>query len=343
MSLPRSFFTHLTLLAGDTFGVNTHQGAFLSRSSLWWNRCTGEQLCKVLNTYSNKNNKICWGSCVYARDCPGGCELDDDKSDLLSSAGSLCPIGAGQCAEIGEQEPEQEQIRTCTGDTLCKTTTSSGLISYSVGSCRGESAECVLASVCDGHCILSDEEATLSSSNGLCPNEGGVCASTAAFGDPDELQNGEQICAKGMVCSQGGGETQACQAPGVCLPSLETIIREFKEGISSQLSETFAEAQGNYYSAKAAANAAKAAANAARTEAQTALAKMKAELVHVLNSLLREGYSQDAVAKALMSEMALLRQININDLNLDKKFKKALGAMRRLSKGIVMKSSSPIR
>merc|ERR1712085_101351 len=122
-----------------------------------------------------------------------------------------------------------------------------------------------------------------------------------------------------------------------------TIIREFKEGISSQLSETYAEAQGNYYSAKAAANAAKAAANAARTEAQTALAKMKTELVHVLNRLLLEGYSQDAVAKALESETALLRLININDLNLDKEFKKALGAMRRLSKGIVMKSSSPIR
>merc|ERR1712194_989202 len=167
-----------------------------------------------------------------------------------------------------------------------------------------------------------------------------------------------------MVCSQGGGETQVCQAPGVCLLSLETRIEDIKEGIASQLSATYAVAQGNYDAAKAAANAArtvaqtalakmktaqgnydaaKAAANAARTEAQTALAKMKTELVRVSNGLLLEGYPPDAVAEALTSETALLRQININDLNLDKEFKKALGAMRRLSKGIVMKSSSPIR
>jgi len=210
MSLPRSFFTHLTLLAGDTFGVNTHQGAFLSRSSLWWNRCTGEQLCKVLNTYSNKNNKICWGSCVYARDCPGGCELDDDKSDLLSSAGSLCPIGAGQCAEIGEQEPEQEQIRTCTGDTLCKTTITigpkSGKSSYSKERdcgfffpALGIEQECVDAHICqwpEPVCLM-DQKVLFERGNlprGLCPVPGfcgGVTRAVLKTEEKDEEVPGE--------------------------------------------------------------------------------------------------------------------------------------------------------
>jgi len=147
MSLPRSFFTHLTLLAGGTFGVNTHQSAFLSRSSFFWRKCTVlEELCKTTNIFGTSYSSGSCGvwstpgmACVAASHCLGVCQLREGES-VLSSAGSLCP--RSRCVpEIAEPE----EPRLCSDVQLCLTSVDT-VDTYSVGSCPF--GRCVRARTC---------------------------------------------------------------------------------------------------------------------------------------------------------------------------------------------------
>jgi len=234
MSLPRSFFTHLTLLAGNAFGVNTHQGASLLRAK-WMVPCKRGFLCeKSLSGTRSYSSGACFtffssvNRCVRASQCTGVCTLEDDNK-VFDQRDSLCPDSGATCDVGASQRVFPSIWPSCSPTQLCRVT------AVNPDSVNPDSVTYFPASqTCFGKCVDAER----------CPSTEPVCLmDQKVLFEPGKLPNG--------LCPGSCGEkTRAVlkdeeedeEVPGEDGGSVFDSDPETKEGVTSTTEDMFQKA-----------------------------------------------------------------------------------------------------